>query len=333
VYVIQAGGSTEHARELHQDTIFLSILTISQLASPTRRIQHRSKHTIPALLGNKDEIFSKYGVPGFLSASTYASTWVTYQTHLCNLLNREVMGTTYEAMSVRDLHATLSRRPADAALYNLAASAHHNHFFWNGLSSYPDPIYPSTGLRADICEYFESLDHLRDEITDVALSMHGQGYIWLMKELSPAHSLHILATYNAGSPFPAAHSRRQSFDAATGTDLSSALGRPQNDVGSFGPHSANRKGFHNGALKSLPILCLKVWEHQWLLDYGITGKEEYVRNWWGRIDWDEVQTLYNLVPEDPGQLHHMSRRNVGEGQPKPLHPLMREAQRSMPSAS
>lgn len=112
---------------------------ISQLSSTSSLIHTRRKHTVPALLGNKDEVFSKYGVPGFLSASTYQSTWQTYQTHLCNTLNQQVLGTTHESLPVRELHEALSKRPADAALYNIAAQAHHNHFFWNTLSSLPQP--------------------------------------------------------------------------------------------------------------------------------------------------------------------------------------------------
>ena len=162
--------------------------------------------------------------------------------------------------------------------------------------------------------------------------MFGNGYVWLMKDLSSTHNLRILCTYNAGSPLPNAHARRQSTDMATSpSPLSSLLSQPQNRTGSFGNHSANAAEFHNGALKALPILCLKVWEHQWLPDYGITGKEAYVKNWWGRIDWDEVQNLYNLVPENSSELYHMARRHgVDGGRRREVDPLARVAQRSMP---
>lgn len=281
-------------------------------------------------------------MPGFLSASTYQSTWLSYQHSLCDALNASVTGTPYEALPVRELHETLSRRPADAALYNIAAQAHHNHFFWNTLSSLPNPPPPSRNFQSDIEEYFESLNHLRIELTDAALSIFGSGYVWLMKDLSMTHNLRILCTYNAGSPFPAAHSRRQSFDHSTGGNtLSSALSRPQNTVGSIGEYSSNRPHYHQGSLKALPILCLKVWEHQWLPDYGINGKESYVKNWFDRIDWDEVLNLYNLVPEDANELYHASRRGIADGSTRPTanagasestHALLREAQRSMPLA-
>jgi Fe-Mn family superoxide dismutase len=276
-------------------------------------------------------------VPGFLSAATYKSTWKTYQEHLCTQLNQQVLGTTYESFPVRELHEALSRRPADAATYNIAAQAHHNHFFWNTLSSFADPPGPALSLEEDIKEYFESLPHLRDEFTDAALSLFGNGYVWLMKEISSTRNLRILCTYNAGSPFPAAHMRRQSPERNPANNLSNTLSRPQNNVGSFGPYASHSSTYYQGSLRSLPIMCLKVWEHQYMPDYGITGKEAYVHNWWKHIDWDEVQNLYNLVPEDASELYHASRRGLGEipsgsGSGRSvLHPLSRVAQRSMPN--
>ena len=174
-------------------------------------------------------------------------------------------------------------------------------------------------------------------MTDAALSMFGSGYVWLTKETSSSHNMRILCTYNAGSPFPAAHARRQSSDSATsapGNSLSSALARPQNFAGSFGEYSANKAETYQGSLQALPILCLKVWEHQYLPDYGIIGKEEYVRQWWNQIDWDEVLNLSNLVPEKAGDLHHARRAGTANSPPRrtAAHPLAREAQRNMPPA-
>jgi superoxide dismutase, Fe-Mn family len=254
---------------------------------------------VPNLQGNKDAVFSKYGVPGFLSAEAYRTTWLEYQNHLCDQLNEHTLGTTNESLPVRELHEVLSRRPADAHLYNIAAQAHHNHFFWNTLSSLPQPPPPAASFALDLQESFESLDHLRDELTDTAMSLHGNGYIWLTKEVSTKKSFRILATYNSGSPFPAAHNRRQTSDASTsapGMGLSMALSRPN----------------YQHPLTTLPILCLKLWEHQWLPDYGITGKEAYVANWWSRVDWDEVLNLANLVPDDVNELFHASRRSFGQ---------------------
>ncbi|RMZ82903.1 hypothetical protein DV737_g1938, partial [Chaetothyriales sp. CBS 132003] len=265
------------------------------------RFQSTTHHQVPELVGKKDEVFARYGVPGFLSAKTYQQTWLEYQKHLCDYVSSQVAGTNAEQLGMKELHQHLSRRPTDAHLYNFAAQAHHNHFFWNTLSANANTLYPARDLHADIEESFDSLQHLRDQMTESAMAMFGQGYVWLMRSWDSSKQLHVLCTYNAGSPFPDAHTRRQTFDSATGQNpsISSRLTSPQNRVGSLGKHSRYDAIYHEGALLASPILCLKVWEHQWLPDYGTFGKEAYVKNWWSRIDWDVVQANCNIVPDGP----------------------------------
>ncbi|KAK0550070.1 hypothetical protein OC846_003827 [Tilletia horrida] len=41
-----------------------------------------------------------------------------------------------------------------------------------------------------------------------------------------------------------------------------------------------------------PLLCLSVHEHAWMTDYGLWGKEEYLRQFWECVDWVLVQHLY-----------------------------------------
>lgn len=41
-----------------------------------------------------------------------------------------------------------------------------------------------------------------------------------------------------------------------------------------------------------PLLCLSVHEHCYLQDYGVWGREEYVRNWWTKVDWSKVEQSY-----------------------------------------
>lgn len=45
--------------------------------------------------------------------------------------------------------------------------------------------------------------------------------------------------------------------------------------------------------KSLhPLVCISVHPHCYLEDYGVWGREEYVRNWWGSVDWKKVEDSY-----------------------------------------
>lgn len=56
-----------------------------------------------------------------------------------------------------------------------------------------------------------------------------------------------------------------------------------------------------GALDVQPILCVNTWEHAWMMDYGIAGKEEYLERWWDRINWDVVFDNYNAVGQKAQQ--------------------------------
>lgn len=57
-----------------------------------------------------------------------------------------------------------------------------------------------------------------------------------------------------------------------------------------------------------------------------------MRSWWDRIDWDEVLNLANLVPENPNELYHASRRGIEDIRKQgPTHPLAREVARGMPT--
>lgn len=41
-----------------------------------------------------------------------------------------------------------------------------------------------------------------------------------------------------------------------------------------------------------PLLCLSVHPHCYLEDYGVWGREEYVRNWWEHVNWPQVEAMF-----------------------------------------
>lgn len=64
-----------------------------------------------------------------------------------------------------------------------------------------------------------------------------------------------------------------------------------NTAGSFGAASAvGRKdaSVPPGAVSVTPVLCVSTWEHVYLHDYGVGGKQEYLKRWWDAINWGEV---------------------------------------------
>ncbi|KAH0847964.1 hypothetical protein AYO21_03669 [Fonsecaea monophora] len=276
--------------------------------------QVRRKHTVPVWANQtKQDFFARHGVPGFLSAETYQETYVKYTQHLCDRLNELVLGTADESSSTYDLHAKCAHRSDRAHLYNLAAMVEFTRFFWEYLTENEDPAIHKPGLNTtrSIEASFGSVQNLREEMLETADAMFGNGFVWLMKGKNVG-DMRILATYNAGSPYPDAAPRRDDKDMATfdGRILSDqlsgrgGLGLPSleernistgnSTAGSFGDFSSSRANLYAGALDMQPILCVNVWEHQWLRDYGLLGKKWYLGAWWDRIDWQKVESQHAL---------------------------------------
>lgn len=122
---------------------------------------------------------------------------------------------------------------------------------------------------------FGNLSALRNLIFQTALSIHGSGWVWLV--VGPNSDLKVLATYNAGTPFNI--KARQPQDPNTNWNLDNL--RPSQQTAGLRP---NRR--HEYLV--LPILGLNVWEHAYIVDYGVNGKQQYLKNWWSTINWQRV---------------------------------------------
>ena len=148
------------------------------------------------------------------------------------------------------------------------------------------------------------MDALRETFLATAGAMFGPGFTWLVK-MAHGDTLHILNTYIAGSPWPAAHYRRQSVDMNNHPNLpnghpdkrdsnpsSYTQISPYKQGASRGADATTAAGDWNTATKSFSLEVLmgvNTWEHVWLRDYGVHGKENFLARWWDRIDWDAVE--------------------------------------------
>lgn len=128
--------------------------------------------------------------------------------------------------------------------------------------------------------------------------------MWLVQTNDSYASLRILTTYLSGSPLSGAHYRRQATDLSTHNPDSYQSEVALNNVGAFGPHSADAKRKAPkkplGGIDIVPLLCVNTWEHVWLRDYGVKGKREYLDKWWAKIDWSVVQAAAKLPPPRNG---------------------------------
>ncbi|KAI4289430.1 MAG: hypothetical protein L6R35_001299 [Caloplaca aegaea] len=200
------------------------------------KTQRRRKHEVPLLTHGPS--FERVGVPGVLSPDAYQTAWTQYQQFLVDKLNRLTAQTKEENTPTKDLVLQYARDPNHAALFNYASAAHNNHIFFTTMVSpsdrsetprpvlanlptnqAPESINAPRPLLAQIDASFSSLASLRSHFLATADSMFGPGYVWLVKRnqytMNESMKLSILATYNAGSPYPGAHFRLQPLDMNT----------------------------------------------------------------------------------------------------------------------
>ncbi|KAF3055571.1 putative superoxide dismutase protein [Daldinia childiae] len=195
--------------------------------------------------------------------------------------------------------------------------AHNNHFFFKNLRTdlqsqeqdIPDEEKIPHLLRYELSKQFSSIKTLRREFLVTAMAMFGPGFVWLVKN-AQSTELRILTTYLAGSPYTAAHWRRQGLDMNTqpisaNSPAKSFVERSQTAAGGdtgarFVPYNQTAPG----GTDVIPLLCLNTWEHVWLRDYGIGaggvgGKRQFVENWWNVINWTNVESAASINRPEP----------------------------------
>ncbi|KAI1482695.1 manganese and iron superoxide dismutase [Daldinia eschscholtzii] len=287
----------------------LRIPRASRLWRPASAVWARPIHHVPLLEGADEGV----GVPGLLSPEGFDFAWVQYQELIIERLNALTAGTDYEQQDPLTILKVSAREPSQAPIFNYASMAHNNHFFFKNLVFHRSPlterIEPNEEripqmLKAQLEKQFSSIETLRRELLVTAMAMFGPGFVWLVKN-AQSNEIRILTTYLAGSPYTAAHWRRQGLDMNTqpisaDSPARGFLERTQAgagaDIGSrFIPQSQTAPG---GA-DVIPLLCLNTWEHVWLRDYGIGargigGKRQFVENWWESINWDNVESAAGI---------------------------------------
>jgi superoxide dismutase, Fe-Mn family len=142
------------------------------------------------------------------------------------------------------------------------------------------------------------MDNLKATFLANANAMFGGGFIWLVRIKSyrsgedKLTNFRIMRTYSAGSPLAAAHWRAQVEDMQN-----VSLGDQSREIA---------KRIANDAVVEVePVLCVSVWEHSYIVDWKVQGKQQFLDAWWDRINWNIVEELAcvrDQPPEDiPGQ--------------------------------
>ncbi|KAF3764797.1 hypothetical protein M406DRAFT_27960, partial [Cryphonectria parasitica EP155] len=281
----------------------------------------RCKHVAPKL----HDVFATEGVAGLYSTGGFEVAYTKYQSWCLDELNRLTEGTKYEGIEVKDVAIMTSREPELAAIFNYASMAHNNHFFFDGLAPQggKDPAeYMPSALKTELEASFGSLETLQRELVLTANAMFGPGFVWLVRA-TDGHSaqrfpFRVLSTYLAGSPYPAAHWRKQGTDMNAHGGITDSAGetiRHYFDMQNIGQGRAplhgsaaaaaaggggggsilNKESAKNpGGASLVPVLCVSTWEHAWLYDWDVGGKLAYLTAWWDIINWGKVAERASL---------------------------------------
>ena len=194
-----------------------------------------------------------------------------------------ILGFDAEHAPIKQLVLQYARNPATAALFNHASMAHNNHFFFDAFSPAPTSLDRYSALQTSLIGAFGSIETLRQTMLATADTMFGPGFVWLVSTRvgnDRYPTWRILTTYLAGTPYAEAGYRQQAKDMNV-----------QNTVGSFGGASLAGKrdaSIPPGAALVEPVLCVSTWEHVYLRDFGVEGKQEYLQRWWDAINWGHV---------------------------------------------
>ncbi|GAB7354726.1 hypothetical protein MBLNU459_g5141t1 [Dothideomycetes sp. NU459] len=265
--------------------------------------QRRDLHRVPPLEFDAD--YAEHGIRGLLSPEGYNIAWTNYQALMVKRLNDITAGFEAEHASTKQLVLQYARNPSTAALFNHASMAYNNSFFFGSFSPSPTPLARYQGLKDSLERTFGSIDTLRQTMLATADSMFGPGFVWLVQaKINEPGSRQewqwrVLTTYLAGTPYPEA-GRTQSKDMNV-----------QGTAGAFGGSSAYGKKdaeIPPGSARVQPVLCVSTWEHVYLRDFGVEGKQEYLKRWWDVINWGAVDNLTMNVVKD--QTLGQSKRNT-----------------------
>ena len=193
------------------------------------------------------------------------------------------------------------------------------------------PTYYGKTLATAIADQFGSLPQLKLAFASAAMSMFSSGFVWLVKDehgrlgVLPTYGTGTVLVHqrrqcgpsdlvagvqdgrsapdapadapaDAQAPPPApprppppAPPRARPPPAVAPADAQAAPAAPR-----ASRFDSLAQGSAAGAIGNhvYPLLCVSVFEHAWLGDYGFWGKERYLANFWECINWERAEQLW-----------------------------------------
>lgn len=233
-------------------------------------------HTAPRLPLEKS--FRANGIQGLMSAEQFKTAWVDYQDFLTKNLTLKTSDTEYESRSPMAIALSTAKKPQQAATFHYASQAHNNHLFFQQLRDNIGEVDVESTIKPQLLNSikntFQSFDNFKNEILLTADLLRGNGWVFLVEDENK--ELKIVSCNNDGTPY--FYGRNQSYDL--------------NNVFEFKDYKKlmkHKSDIIDGVKDySLPLLCINVWEHAYIVDYGVSGKADYLEKVFNNIDWNVV---------------------------------------------
>ncbi|KAK9717397.1 hypothetical protein K7432_006235 [Basidiobolus ranarum] len=250
------------------------VRSLGRLARPLQYQQRSFLHELSSL-----PYSAEHGLKPLFSPKALNVIYAKNQQKLIDRLNSLVAGTEHEDQNVFETMIMTYKQPSKAAIYNYASQAWNTDFFLQTLTTDPRPIKEDLKIR--IARDFGSLEGFKERFAKGASSLFGSGWTWLVEDERGV--LRIINTYNSGNPITTG--RLQQFDANT-TSGAEEMSDPESDKASTQKPT--------GAYA--PVLGLNMWEHAYVVDFGVDGKEKYIEAFWESVDWEKVHSRVIRTP-------------------------------------
>lgn len=236
-----------------------------------QRIASRGIHTVPKLPLN-----SASGVPGLYSPNGLKVAWADYQQFVLSKLNTAIADTENETRVPFHIMQATKSRPELAHVFNYASQAHNNHLFFANLKSdaQTQNPQPTGSLLKRIEKMYGSLDGLKHAIDASASKVLSSGWVFLVE--TPRKELKVVSTNAAGSPSTFSRVQHLDLNGAASEDTQRELSELQTAVDS---RTTNW---------NIELLALNLWQHAYVPDFGIDGRQKYIDAWWKALDWTKV---------------------------------------------
>jgi len=130
-----------------------------------------------------------------ISARTLEFHYGKHHTGYLNNLNKMIADTPMADQPLESIMAAAAKDPDKAGIFNNAAQVWNHTFYWKSLK--PGGIAIPPELQSALEKSFSSVENLKKELAQAAISQFGSGWAWLVRE---GNALKVVKTANAQCP-------------------------------------------------------------------------------------------------------------------------------------